>query len=269
MKVAAIQMCSSPHVSENLNAAEALIAEAAKGGAKLVVLPEMFATLGSISEKLAAKEVFGQGVIQQFLAEQSQKHAIWIVGGTIPISTQDPNKVRAASLVYNDSGTVAARYDKIHLFRAKLSEQEQYDESKLIEAGDTPTTVDTPIGKIGLAVCYDLRFPHLFQSYAQEGAEVMVISAAFTRITGQAHWEVLLRARAIETLSYVVGAAQGGCHQSGKETFGHTMIISPWGEVLAEQTHNEPGVAFANIDLAYLFEVREKLGCDDGRIMSI
>lgn len=259
MKIAAIQMCSSALVSENLKTAAVLIAEAAKVQAKLVVLPEMFPMIGCTSaDKVSIKEAYGHGPIQTFLANQAKQHQIWIVGGTIPLEAADPNKISAACLVYNDLGEVVARYDKIHLFDVRLSEQEHYQESAFTVAGHDLTMVDTPIGKLGLAVCCDLRFPDLFQRYHQMGVQVMVLPSAFTEKTGAAHWEILLKARAIETFSYVIAAAQGGQHDNHQSTFGHTMIVSPWGEILAEQSALEPGVICAEIDLDYLYQIRQR-----------
>jgi nitrilase len=233
-KCAAIQMASSPSVRANLLEAEKLIAEAAKAGAKLVALPENFAIMGMDEfDKNKQKEVDGSGVIQDFLSNVAKKYAVWVVGGTIPIVANDENKIRAACLVYNAAGERVARYDKIHLFDVNVPDSdEHYRESNSIEAGNSPLVIDTPFGKLGVAVCYDLRFPELFRDMLDLGMEVLVIPSAFTAETGAAHWEVLLRARAIENLCYVIAPNQGGFHLNGRKTFGHSMIIDPWGIVL-------------------------------------
>ncbi|MDH4276142.1 MAG: carbon-nitrogen hydrolase family protein, partial [Gammaproteobacteria bacterium] len=221
-QVAAIQMASGPNVAANLIEAERLIMIAAKEGAKLVVLPENFAIMGmSEQDKVKIREQPGQGPIQAFLAEQAAKHKIWLVGGTIPLVATDPNKVRAACLLFNDKGKQVARYDKIHMFDVEIVDtRERYIESQTIEAGSETVVVDTPFGKLGLAVCYDLRFPELFRRLLDQGAEIIAVPSAFTAITGKAHWETIVRARAIENLCYVIAAAQGGYHVNGRETYG-------------------------------------------------
>lgn len=256
-KCAAIQMASSPNVRSNLLEAEKLIAEAAKAGAKLVALPENFAIMGVDEfDKNKQKEVDGTGPIQDFLSAVAKKYAVWVVGGTIPLAADDENKVRAACLVYNDLGERVARYDKIHLFDVSVpSTGEQYHESNSIEAGDKPLVIDTPFGKLGIAVCYDLRFPELFRDMADMGMDILVIPAAFTSETGAAHWEVLLRARAIENLCYVIAPNQGGFHLNGRKTFGHSMIIDPWGIVL-DCYKTGGGFVSANIDHERLEKVR-------------
>lgn len=260
MKVAAIQMCSSHLIEENLSVASNLILEAAEGGARLVVLPEMFAIIGmKAQDKVLVKESFGVGRIQNFLKEQSRKNKIWIVGGTIPISTHDSSKIRAASLVYDDQGHVVARYDKIHLFDVNLTETESYKESASTEAGDEIVVIDTPVGKLGLAVCYDLRFPELFRAFFERGVEIVVLPSAFTLKTGMAHWDVLLRSRAIENFSYVIASNQGGLHANHQTTFGHSMIVDPWGSVISRQEDDIPGVIFATIDLEKLHLIRKSI----------
>lgn len=233
-KCAAIQMASSPSVRANLLEADKLIGEAAKAGAKLVALPENFAIMGMDEfDKVKQKEYLGVGIIQDFLSNTAKKYGLWIVAGTIPIATTDENKIRAACLIYNDAGKCVARYDKIHLFDVRLPETgEEYLESTAIEAGDKPLVVETPFGNLGVAICYDLRFPELFRDMADSGVEIIVVPAAFTAETGAAHWEVLLRARAIENLCYIIAPAQGGFHLNGRKTHGHSMIIDPWGVVL-------------------------------------
>ena len=228
---AAIQMASSPNVNANLLKAGQLVAEAVGAGARLVVLPENFALMGSDEfDKVKIREKDGEGPIQEFLATTAKKHGIWLVGGTIPLEANDDNKVRAACLVYNDKGDVVARYDKIHLFDVNVPDtNEVYKESASIEAGEHIRVVDTPYGKLGIAVCYDLRFPEFFRSAVNEGIDILAVPAAFTAETGAAHWEVLLRARAIENQCYVIASNQGGFHLNGRKTFGHSMIIDPWG----------------------------------------
>lgn len=249
-RVAAIQMASGPNVGSNLTEAARLMTQAAEAGAGLVVLPENFAIMGlNESDKLKVKEQAGSGQIQDFLAEQASKLGIWIVGGTIPITSNDEKRVWAACQLYNDKGEVVTRYDKVHLFDVTLEESDEtYNESETIEPGSNLAVVDTPFGKLGLAICYDLRFPELFRSMADEGVELFAIPSAFTAITGKAHWETLLRARAIENLSYVIASAQGGYHVSGRETYGHSMIVDPWGMILDELPRGS-GFVIADLDL--------------------
>ncbi len=248
-RVAAIQMASGPNVGANLIEAGRLIANAVADGAGLVVLPENFAHMGNQeTDQVKIRERSGQGQIQDFLAEQAAKHGIWLVGGTLPMEASEPHKVRAACLVYDDRGQAVARYDKIHLFDVKLIDSdESYQESRAIEPGQQVTVVDSPFGRLGLAVCYDLRFPELFRAMVDQGAEVFSLPAAFTAVTGRAHWDILVRARAIENLAYVVAAAQGGFHIKGRETYGHSMIVDPWGTVLARHERGN-GIAIATID---------------------
>lgn len=233
-KCAAIQMASSPSISANLLEAEKLIAEAVKAGAKLVALPENFALMGDHEQdKIKVKETDGLGIIQSFLENTAKKYAVWIVGGTIPIAGDNGNKVRAACLIYNDKGQRVARYDKVHLFDVHVpNTNEVYRESDSIESGNDFLVVDTPFGRMGVAVCYDLRFPEFFRKMSEQGIDFIVIPSAFTAETGAAHWELLLRARAIENLCYVIAPNQGGFHKNGRRTFGHSMIIDPWGVVL-------------------------------------
>lgn len=274
-KVAAVQMCSSHLVSDNLATAGKFIQEAAENGAKLVILPEMFAVVGqTAAAKVDVMEPLGQGVIQDFLSETSRKNKIWIVGGTIPIACANQKKAKAASLVFDEKGNRVARYDKIHMFDAVISEQEIYKESEIIEAGGEVVVVDTPAGKLGLAVCYDIRFPELFRCLAKKGAEIISLPAAFTVRTGEAHWELLTRTRAVENFCYVIGACQGGNHSKGRKTYGNSLIIEPWGTVLAKKENIEPGVIYATIDLEHLRQVRksmpvaehQKILCDAGNL---
>jgi predicted amidohydrolase len=232
--VAAIQMASGPNIQANLLEADRLIARAVDAGAELVVLPESFALMGGDEdEKVQVREQEGSGPMQDFLASQAARNGIWLVGGTIPLATEAPDRVRAACLVYDASGNQVGRYDKMHLFDVRLDEsRETYNESETIERGTELEVIDTPCGRLGLAVCYDLRFPELFRGLVARGMEICAVPAAFTAITGKAHWEVLVRARAIENLCYVIAAAQGGYHLSGRETHGDSMVVDPWGVVL-------------------------------------
>ena len=249
-RVAAIQMASGPNVRANLTEAARLISRAVDAGAELVVLPENFAIMGMREEdKVKVREIYGQGPIQDFLAEQAHQHRTWIVGGTVPLTAKDSQHVRAACLLFDDKGGVKARYDKVHLFDVHLSEsKETYDESTTTEPGETATVVDTPFGRLGLAVCYDLRFPELFRRMSDEGAELFAIPSAFTAITGRAHWEILVRARAIENLCYVIAAAQGGYHVNGRETHVDSMIVDPWGRVL-DRLPRGSGFVVSNVDI--------------------
>jgi len=256
--VAAIQMASGPNVKANLEEAERLIKTAVQQDAELVVLPENFAIMGMTEvDKVAIAETAGEGAIQQFLSQQASKHKVWIVGGTMPIESSVTGKVYSASLLYNDSGDMVARYDKIHLFDVVLDDSnESYNESETIESGDDVVVVDTPFGKLGMAVCYDLRFPELFRAMADVGMEICVLPSAFTSLTGRAHWESLLRARAIENLCYLIAPDQGGYHKNGRETYGDSMIIDPWGVVLNRLPHGT-GVVVSDIDLEKLRKTRK------------
>lgn len=256
-KCAAIQMASGPTVSANLLEAEKLIAEAVKAGAKLVALPENFALVGNHeTDKINVKEVEGMGAIQDFLSNTAKKYGVWIVGGTMPIAGDDPNKVRAACLIYNDLGERVARYDKVHLFDVSVpNTNDVYRESDSIEAGTQPLVIDSPFGRLGIAICYDLRFPEFFRNMSELGVDVLIIPAAFTHETGAAHWEILLRARAIENLCYVIAPNQGGFHKNGRRTFGHSMIIDPWGVIL-DCYKMGAGFVCADIDPERLQKVR-------------
>ena len=257
-QIAAIQMASGPKVDANLIEAGRLIGEAVSKGAEMVVLPENFAIMGMTEhDKVKVREKLGEGRIQNFLREQAAKHGIWLVGGTIPLEASVPDKVRASCLVFNDKGERVARYDKIHLFDVNLVENnETYHESQTIENGEQiAAVVDTPFGKLGLAICYDLRFPEMFRYMAREGAEIFTLPSAFTDITGKAHWEVLVRARAIENLAYVVASAQGGYHANGRQTYGNSMIVDPWGRVL-DRLPKGSGVVMADVDVQQVKSVR-------------
>ena len=265
--VAAVQMVSGADVGANLAAAARLIGQAAGRGARLVVLPENFALMGHTEhDKLAHAEADGDGPLQAFLADASREHGIWLVGGTLPIATADPGRIRAACLLFDDAGRRVSRYDKIHLFDVAVAETgESYRESETIAPGDGPPVVaDTPFGRLGLAVCYDLRFPELFRAMVDDGMELLALPAAFTATTGRAHWEVLLRARAVENLCHVVASAQGGRHPGDRETHGDSMVIDPWGRVLDRVPEGE-GVAVARIDRVLLERTRETFPALDHR----
>jgi nitrilase len=260
-RIAAIQMASGPNVNANLLEAGRLITQAAKAGAGLVVLPENFAIMGmKESDKVKVREHEGQGPIQAFLAQQAAKHKIWLVGGTVPMVAESDNKVQAACLLYDDKGKLVARYNKIHLFDVSLEESgEKYTESETIEAGSKEVVVvDTPFGRLGLAICYDLRFPEQFRAMLDKGMELLALPSAFTAVTGKAHWEILVRARAIENLCYVVAAGQGGYHLNGRETHGDSMIIDPWGHVMDRLVRGS-GVVIADIDRSKLVSIRRNL----------
>lgn len=256
-KIAAIQMASGTNVSANLIEIGRQISSASSAGAKMIVLPENFAIMGMHEEdKVKIGEADGLGPIQDFLSSQAKKYNVWLIAGTIPLKSKDDNKVYAACLVYNEKGERVSRYDKIHLFDVHLElTNETYNESETTEAGNQVVVVDTPYGKVGLAVCYDLRFPELFRKLAMMGAEILVLPSAFTAITGNAHWEVLLRARAIENLCYVVASAQGGYHVNGRETHGNSMIVDPWGTIL-DQLSQGAGYVMANIDIENVKNIR-------------
>jgi deaminated glutathione amidase len=255
-RVAAVQMASGPNVEGNLREAARLIGGAVEQGAQLVALPEHFGIMGMREEdKVALREKEGSGPIQAFLSETAKKHGIWLVGGSVPLECSSPDKVRNSSMVYDGSGSLVARYDKIHLFGFEMGE-ELYSEQRTIEPGDRVVTVDSPFGRIGLSVCYDLRFPELYR--AMKEVDIILAPSAFTETTGRAHWETLIRARAIENLAYVVAPAQGGYHVNGRETHGDSMIVDPWGVVL-DRLHRGSGVVAARIDLRHLQRLRRSL----------
>jgi len=266
-KVAAVQMTSSMQVQENLGVAEKLIHEATMQGADLILLPENFAAFGNPSVLAIGEEEYSpKGTIRSFLADQAARHGIWIVGGTVPtVSVADATvkvangRVRAACFVYNHEGAEVARYDKIHMFDAIVADNKKsYVESETIEPGDHLEVVDTPVGKLGLSVCYDLRFPEMYRILLRRGIEIISIPSAFTEVTGTAHWEILMRCRAIENCCYVVGACQGGEHDSGRRTFGNSLVIDPWGNVL-NRLSKGIGVVTADINLETLNQIRQDM----------
>ena len=252
-RLAALQMVSTPRVTDNLAEAGRLIATAAAQGANLVALPEYFGIMGmKDTDKVDVRETEGSGPIQSFLSNAAKTHGVWIVGGSAPLVSVDPHRVRNSCLVYDNTGKQVACYDKIHLFGFQMGE-EQYHEERTIEAGHVPVTVESPLGRLGLSICYDLRFPELYR--AMKHIDIIFVPSAFTETTGRAHWETLLRARAIENLAYVVAPAQGGRHENGRETHGDTMIIDPWGTVL-NRLPRGAGVVVADVNLSHLQGLR-------------
>ncbi len=256
MKIAALQMVSGPDVAANLSAARRLLEAAAAQGAQLAALPEYFCLIGQHDgDKLAIAEPLGEGPMQAMLAQAARELGLWIIGGTLPIRAATPDRVRNTTLVFSPSGEQVARYDKMHLF-AFDNGRESYDEARVLEAGSAPTAFDAGGLRTGLSVCYDLRFPELYRAYAP--CELLAVPAAFTYTTGEKHWELLLRARAVENQAYVIAPAQGGTHPNGRRTWGHSMVVDPWGEVLAVVPEGE-GLALAEVDPARLAQVRQQL----------
>lgn len=265
--LAAIQLVSGADRDRNLAAAGELLARAADAGARLAVLPENFAFMGEReADKLAIAEYDGHGPIQDFLAETAARHGLWLVGGTIPVCGDNGDRAYGACLVHDAAGGRVARYDKMHLFDVAIpASGEQYRESAAtIPGGGQRVTVDTPLGRLGLSVCYDLRFPELYRALSAEGAEILAAPSAFTAATGRAHWEVLARARAIENLCYVIAPGQGGRHVSGRETHGDSMVVDPWGRIL-DRVASGPGMAVAEFDRASLTHTRQHFPSLDHR----
>ncbi|MBW8828312.1 MAG: carbon-nitrogen hydrolase family protein [Burkholderiales bacterium] len=262
MKIAALQMVSTPSVERNLATARRLIAQAARDGAKLVGLPEYFCFMGpNDRDKLAIAEAPGEGPIQQALSDAAREHELWVMGGTLPIRSGEPDYAFNASCVYAPDGRLAARYDKMHLFRYDNG-RENHDEGRVLRAGPEPVAFDAGAVRVGLSVCYDLRFPELYRRLTfapgQRPCDLLAVPAAFTYTTGRAHWELLLRARAVENQCYVIAPAQGGTHETGRRTWGHSMIVDPWGEVLNVLPEGE-GVVMAEMDAARIASVRAQL----------
>ena len=255
-RVAALQMISGPDLAANLATADRLLAEAAGRGAELALLPEYFPLISAkAADRLSLREPAGDGPIQRFLSEAARRHRLWIVGGTVPLVASDEAHLRNACLVFDDQGRLVARYDKVHLFAFRRG-SESYDESTLLEAGQDIVSFEGPCGRVGLSVCYDLRFPELYRRMGD--LALIVVPAAFTETTGRAHWEVLLRARAIENQCYVLACGQGGEHPGGIRTFGHSMLIDPWGEIVASMALGE-GVVSGDIEPDRLISIREGL----------
>jgi nitrilase len=255
-RVAAVQTVSGGDVEANLRAIEPLVVDAARRGARLILLPEYFGIFGArASDKVAAREADGAGMQQSFLSRLAREYGIWIIGGTVPIAIPDPARVRSAALVYGPDGERVARYDKIHLFAFNQG-AEHHDEGRTIEPGTEPVAFDAPCGRVALSVCYDVRFPELYRALAP--MDMILVPSAFTATTGRAHWETLLRARAIENLAWVIAPAQGGRHANGRETHGHTMIVDPWGKVVGERPMG-PGLVVVEIDPAFQARMRVSL----------
>ncbi|WP_150301339.1 carbon-nitrogen hydrolase family protein [Pseudomonas profundi] len=260
MKVAAIQMISGPDVAANLESAAGLIAEAAADGAQLILLPECFAAFGNRSlADIGVAEFQGTGPIRPFLAQQARQNGVWLIGGSIPLPLTPTGKPMATCLVVDDQGSEVARYDKLHLFDVEVADNTRsYRESRDYGYGDQVVHVDTPVGRVGLSICYDLRFAELYLALSRANADLIVVPSAFTAVTGAAHWEVLLRARAIETQCYILAANQGGLHPGGRETFGHSCLVDPWGEVVASLEQGE-GVVCQQIDHAHMQAIRQRM----------
>ena len=256
-RIAAIQMVSVDDVAANLAQAAPLLDEAARAGAALALLPENFGYMGKhAADRYAVREKDGSGPQQDFLADHARKHRTIVIGGGVPIDCGDPARVKQSLLAYGPDGARIARYDKIHLFRFTHG-SEDYDEARTISAGEAPATLATPGGRVGLSICYDVRFPELYRALGD--LALIVVPAAFTARTGAAHWHLLLRARAVENQCYVLAAAQGGMHPGGRHTYGHSLIVDPWGEVVAERTDEGPGVVVGEIDPARIASVRASL----------
>ncbi|MBY4830737.1 carbon-nitrogen hydrolase family protein [Burkholderia dolosa] len=264
-RVAALQMVSTPDVARNLADARRLIAEAAGEGAQLVLLPEYFCFMGHRdTDKLALAEPYQDGPIQRFLADAARRHGVWVIGGTLPLKAPEPDRVLNTTLVFDPSGNEAARYDKIHLFNFEKGD-ESFDEARTIRAGDTVVAFDAPFGRVGLSVCYDLRFPELYRRIGD--CALIVVPSAFTHTTGRAHWETLLRARAVENQCYVLAAAQGGKHENGRRTWGHSMLIDPWGEIVAVRDVGA-SVVLGAIDSQRIADVRQSLPAWRHRVLT-
>ena len=278
MKVAAIQMVSGTSVQSNLDSARALLRAAAAEGAEIAVLPEYFCLLGrKDTDKLAVQEPLGEGPIQQFLAASARALGLWIVGGTLPLAlapagqvVTPADRVYNSTLVYSPTGERVCRYDKIHLFRFDNG-RERYDESAVLRAGVEPASFELPsrdghLWRVGLSICYDLRFPELYRAYAAQGAHLLLVPSAFTYSTGQAHWDTLLRARAIENLAFVAASAQGGLHENGRRTWGHSLLVDPWGGLLAERAEGA-GVVCAELAFDRLSACRAQLPALSDRVL--
>jgi len=263
-RVAAVQMVAGGDIGVNLAQAGPLVDDAARAGAELVLLPEYFGILGArATDKLAARERDGDGRQQAFLADCARRHGIVVVGGSVPIDTGDPERVASACLVYGRDGARIARYDKMHLFAFRDGEEE-YDESRTIVAGAAPVAIELPCGRAALSICYDVRFPELYRSHSD--LALILMPAAFTARTGAAHWELLLRARAVENQCYLLAAAQGGIHPGGRRTFGHSMLVDPWGEVVARRAEG-PGWIVGDVDPGRIDEIRAKLPAVRHRVL--
>jgi len=263
-RMAAIQMVSGPRVADNLQVAGRLIEDAVAQGAQLLALPEYFPIIGATdADRVRARENFGSGPIQEWLAATAQRHGIWVFAGSLQLTATSPDKMRNSTLVFNPAGVCVERYDKVHLFGFRKDE-ESYDEATFIEPGNDLVAVDTPFGRVALSICYDLRFPELYRALGT--VDLILVPAAFTDTTGRAHWEILLRARAIENQCYLLAVGQGGKHENGRMTHGNSMIVDPWGEIL-DRKMKGPGVVIADLDHARIAEIRESLPALAHRIL--
>lgn len=263
-RIAAIQMASGPSIAANLTEADMLISLAASQGAKLIALPEYFAIMGMRdTDKVAARERLGEGPIQEFLSRTARKHGIWLIGGSIPLVSETADKVKNSTLVFNDQGVQVARYDKMHLFGFQMGD-ERYQEENTISPGNEVVVFDSPFGRVGLSICYDLRFPELYRK--MQNVDLIVVPSAFTETTGKAHWEPLLRARAIENLAYVLAPGQGGYHRNGRETHGDSMVIDPWGVIL-DRLPRGSGFVLADLQPEYQARLRQSLPALGHRVL--
>lgn len=265
-RAAVVQMTSKANVKENLHEIERLFIKAHEDQVELLVLPENFAFMGiNEADKFKIAETPDHGEIQATISRLAKHFKLWVIAGTIPLRGVG-NRLRSSCLVFDDKGTCAARYDKIHLFDVRVSEKEAHQESLTTERGENAVVVDTPVGRVGLSVCYDLRFPELYRQLVMKGAEIFTIASAFTAVTGLAHWEILLRARAIENLCYVLAPNQEGRHDNGRQSYGHSMIIEPWGSVLGEMKKGS-GLLVQDIDLQRLQILRRDFPCNEHHIL--
>ena len=267
-RVGIIQTVSTADLETNLNDLFPFFDNAIKQKVEVIVLPENFAFMGHTeTDKFKIAEDEGDGQIQRFVSQLARDYGVWIIAGTIPLLSND-GRVYASSLVFNAKGECVTRYDKVHLFDVRVTDDEEHQESKTIRPGSSVVVVDTPVGRIGLSVCYDVRFPELYRQMVMQGAEIFTVVSAFTAVTGKAHWDILLRARAIENLCYVLAPNQGGQHENGRSTYGHSMIIDPWGTVLSSASTGA-SMIIADLDLEHLRSLRMRLPCNQHHILLV
>ena len=265
-RVAVLQMTSTADIKQNLSVLESYCEKAQATGVQLIVLPENMAFMGmNPTDKLHIAETLGQGIIQEALSQLAGRYGLWVIAGSIPLKSET-QRVKASCIVYDAQGAYVTHYDKIHLFDARVSNDEAHQESLTILPGDRLVVVDTPVGRVGLSICYDLRFPELYRQLVLQGADIFTIPSAFTQVTGEAHWEALIRARAIENLCYVLAPNQGGVHVNGRHTYGHSIIVDPWGTILGQQ-EDGPGLVVADIDLQRLRQVRSQFPTNDHHVL--